>query len=493
MNLLLRRLQSLRRDWQLSLFVVLLFFGFVFRLAGMLRGGLLWWDETVYIGMAQFIASGGAVGLWELFRPPLLPLLLSFAPLSGLNIVFWGHFIALFSSVGVLVLLFVLGQGWRRGVGLVAVALVVFAEVFFFFGSKVLSGTPATFLFLLAVFFARKDRWALAGLLASASFLMRFTQGVVIVGLFVAVFIDALFVKRQSFFDRRLWDKLFLLGGGFLVLFLPFLLLNIVFFSHPLAPIIGGSEIISEYNVLEYAFGNGYYVVGLLSQNVLFVLAPLGLWWFFKKKLYESSAASSLVLASGFLLGYFLWLVHKDIRFFIPLLPFFSLLAAAGLLWFVDLFSRLSFFSMHKRSVLAVVIVLSVFSSFLYLPVAFSSTQVYDLPVQQDAFLHFFDDREDVGVVLSFTPLLYQFSAMPIRYVPGLRSPDAVREALRADVSFVALDACDHPCETSSQCDAVEEILLVVEDDFDAVFDEEYVRWDDKLCRVVIWHRQMYR
>ena len=32
------------------------------------------WDESVYVGIGKYFASGGAVGLYEPIRPPGLPL-----------------------------------------------------------------------------------------------------------------------------------------------------------------------------------------------------------------------------------------------------------------------------------------------------------------------------------------------------------------------------------------------------------------------------------
>jgi hypothetical protein len=64
-----------------------MFFGgsFLVRLFLLLQPAHPWWDASVYQAMARYIGSGGSYGTWELFRPPLWPLLLSIFIIVGLK------------------------------------------------------------------------------------------------------------------------------------------------------------------------------------------------------------------------------------------------------------------------------------------------------------------------------------------------------------------------------------------------------------------------
>jgi hypothetical protein len=66
----------------------ILVFAFLIRLIFLIKNPMLWWDSTVYLGMAKYIFSSGKIGLWEYFRPLLWPIILTTSIFISNNILY---------------------------------------------------------------------------------------------------------------------------------------------------------------------------------------------------------------------------------------------------------------------------------------------------------------------------------------------------------------------------------------------------------------------
>src|SRR3989338_1546051 len=77
----------------------ILFFAFLVRVIYLFLNYPLWWDSHVYIGMGKYIFSGGQLGIWEVFRPILYPLLLGLFWKFGFNPIIFGKIMDLLLSL----------------------------------------------------------------------------------------------------------------------------------------------------------------------------------------------------------------------------------------------------------------------------------------------------------------------------------------------------------------------------------------------------------
>src|SRR3989338_11534568 len=58
------------------IFVITFLLFFIWKLMLAFNPHVVFWDESVYIGMGKYLYSDGTIGLWEDLRPIFLPLIL---------------------------------------------------------------------------------------------------------------------------------------------------------------------------------------------------------------------------------------------------------------------------------------------------------------------------------------------------------------------------------------------------------------------------------
>src|SRR3989338_5929986 len=91
------------------------------------------WDASVYIGMAKYIISFGQIGLWEYFRPPILPILFSFGGFMNLSIIIWAQFLTFLASIGSLYLIYKIWEKIRPFAGVFSSIALGVSTLFFSF------------------------------------------------------------------------------------------------------------------------------------------------------------------------------------------------------------------------------------------------------------------------------------------------------------------------------------------------------------------------
>lgn len=476
----------MNRRWSWWLAGGLLALGLAVRVWFALRPAALWWDEAIYLGMAKWLFSGGTLGYWEYFRPPLFAFVLGAGWWTGLPIIAWGRFLALFSSAAVMFLTFLIGERVRKGVGLVALALLVPLPTFFFFGTKLLTGVPATALALLAVWLFMRERYFFAGLLAGLAFLTRFTHGVFFAGLGLSLVVAWLVQRRKRRSDHLAFVSSGLrLGVGFLAVLVPYLLVNLFTRGDALAPFLEASRVFVDYNNWVYGQGNWYYLREVLSQNVLFVLSLVGLWFFVVKKWWREASMNALVFPMLLVIVYFLRVAHKEVRFFIPAFPFLAILVGVGV---VELVRRLRR-PWYCRAVIVAVVLVSLVAGFFVGATVVPEAE-FSGPIRE--FYNFFGpgDVRDAPFISS-SPLFMAYTDKPFQPLRSWELANKVYAMYSAQASHVAIDACDHPCEPDSECEQLRTAFIGKMDVQNTlVFNASYVRWDGVLCPLLIWERQ---
>lgn len=279
------------------------------------------WDESVYVGIGKYIYSGGESGLYESFRPMLLPLFLGFLWKIGLDPVMFGKLLILIFSIANLFLFYKISTFYLSNKeSLVATFFLGITSVYFLYSIKIMTGIVALTFVLLGYHYYLRDNYRFFGLFMGLAFITRFPSG-----LFFFLLLFPLLFRGQP--SKRLTQSIFF----FFVGILPQLLINLSFGYGAVQPFI--DAVAHQGNAVfdENAF---FYFIELFKQNIFLLFYIPGVYLLYKQK------RGDLFLLSTIPLLYFTLIINKQIRFAILFLPFIILAAMTG-------FSRLMY--LHKR------------------------------------------------------------------------------------------------------------------------------------------------
>jgi hypothetical protein len=148
------------------------------------------WDESVYIGIAKYLYSGGNQGLFEGIRPPVLPLLIGAAWRLGVDPIWAGRAIAVMATTGaVIATLRVarLAELSELATAFLAIALATpFVEAW---SAGILTHPLAVLLAMLAVHDCMTAKPFRAGVFVGLAFATRFSFGLVVAVVFVSLLV----------------------------------------------------------------------------------------------------------------------------------------------------------------------------------------------------------------------------------------------------------------------------------------------------------------
>jgi len=270
------------------------------------RYHLLDWDESVYISMARYVYSGGKLGLFEHIRPLGLPIMMPFGSIILADLV------VLVFSLGVIYLSYRIARDFAGEKAAIWSAIFVAASpVFFVYSLKVYTGIPTMFFVLFSLLLIIRKQYAWSGLAAGIAFLFRFPAGLILPAL--------LLLTRKP-------KPALKLIAVFTLAILPYLAYSTIAYGGPfytLSDAIGHQD-------------NEFFRINGLTQNLLYypfvlvyplpvLLLGFAAVFFYKKRLNYVGVPFILFLA------YFTWIVNKQPRFALMMLPFLAMLAAYSL------------------------------------------------------------------------------------------------------------------------------------------------------------------
>ncbi len=341
-----------------------LFISFIARLWYTWGDTSVWWDGAVYVGMGKYIATGGSIGLWEMFRPPLFPLFYSILFILHIPLVLVGKAVVIFSSIGSIWLVYKLAESVRKGSGMYAGIFLSITPVFFTFSKVPITDIISVFFALLALSLQRKKKYFISGIVVAISFLLRFPQGLMLFSIVCITIIES------YDHDLILWVKHtfingLLLGAGFIALVGPYLISNHFLYGNALIPLVVGNKIIGGYSYL-YNLGTWYYAKELLKTAPFLYFSIFAPFLLFKKYhlSYQEQKNLRAVIVTAFIFCfYFFWQSHKELRYSIAFIPYISILASVS---FTFLFSRI----LERKEIIVLffgLLIIFLYQSFPYL------------------------------------------------------------------------------------------------------------------------------
>lgn len=432
-----------RRKYIISILTISL----LLRILLLFRYNLIWWDSSVYIGMGKWIFSNGAIGLWEFFRPPFLPLILGSIYKVGLSPVLVGRIIEIMFSLGVIFLTYLIGKEINEKVGLISALVVSFTPVFLSYSIRILTGIPSTFFALISIYLLVKKplTWKkvlLSSIFSGIAFLTRFPQGILLVSVLLAMFLSFFREKKKIFIKRGI-----LFFFGFLITVSPYLLFNQVQHGSFLSPFIKGSEIAKSTLWIHQGKHLYFYFKELLLQSPFYLFSLLGGFYFIKEKLEFKPILLLLTLFLFF--SYFQSYPNRQIRFTLVYLPYLCILSSYGFLQLLNKIKDKRFIENEKRSFIKIIVLLSVVIISGYLMGLGTSNSLVEESYSKPKVFEFYEYLNGIKnkTILSNTPIVAGVSDSKVEmiYVP-VESAIKNYESKKKDSDLIVINRCQLPC-----------------------------------------------
>ncbi|MFP4045650.1 MAG: ArnT family glycosyltransferase [Candidatus Aenigmatarchaeota archaeon] len=386
------------------------------------------WDSAVYIGMGKALFSAGEAGLWENFRPPLMPVLLGFVDLVTDNISSVSRLLSLTISTLGAGLIYVLSKrSFDRETAFYTASLVLGTGIFFLYTNHVLTGILASVLVFTSLCLAREERYFLSGLVVALAFLTRFPAALVGAAVFIYIVFKSYQEKKWK---EGLEDTVFLILG-FALIAGPYFLLNQLFYGDFLFPITRGLAVPQAVASTDFMYGL-YFYLGSLASNPFLALFPLGIYFTIKKK--ESKYAPFLIALLLFY-GFFTAFSHKEVRFALLFLPLMSLLTARVL---KEIREREIVSKRMLQFGFSFVVVFLILSATM----VNLQTRAYDNP-GQDAF--YSEASELEGTVAANDPLVMVYGDFRYAELPPGRLEEYYERNIN-ETDYVAINSCNWYC-----------------------------------------------
>ncbi|MBI2144058.1 glycosyltransferase family 39 protein [Candidatus Woesearchaeota archaeon] len=317
------------------------------KLAFFLKYNLPGWDEAVYLGMGKYIYSLGSSGLWEVIRPPGLPLAVGWAWKLGLPYTAVSELVAVLFSIGSILLTYLVSKRlFSKNAAVLAASFLAASPWFFLYSSYILTEIPSAFFVLLSVYFFISRRYYFCGAAAALAVLFKFTNALLVVAVAATVVFSLLRAgKLQLQFSRfQSWlaqlVPLAKASVSFIAVALPFLAFNYFFyrsytsnFFHAVfRPFLLASWHQSNpaKAIASQLYSYSFYFIEALRQHFAFVFAAVAVFLFFRKKWFLNSGRLFLAAVLALYLAYFSYIPNKDGRFLLLFLPFICIFSAAA-------------------------------------------------------------------------------------------------------------------------------------------------------------------
>ncbi len=419
----------------------------------------LWWDSQVYVGMGKFLASQGEAGIFEIFRPPLLPLILGGLWKIGFNLLVAGPILDLFFSLMVTILTLRIGTKiFNQNVGFYAGLLVCLNPIFLMHTGLILTEPLAMFLALVAIYLivAEKSesisygRFFTIGIITALSFLAKFPQGLLLPAIIFIIIISKrpipLKIKQSAS-----------VAGGFLLLIIPYLWINEVYFNDPLAPLKTGSWIVTTATWL-YGEGITYYISHFFLLSPVFFLFFVYVWYFVREKrdFEEKFESRSLVLVvfSILIIAYFLTVPRKEPRYLVTIVPALAILSAAVVeKWYYSL-KRMEKPMLYPSAL----IIICVIGTLIFVPQALSLDSSTDSSAEIQQML---EEHSTTKAILTNDPSPASLTDNKIILFGGMDTAMAAYEAYATESGLIMVNDCNFICSLNDAvCEMEKELLL---------------------------------
>jgi len=369
----MQAIKKLKEHWQISS-IILVFI--LVKLAFALRFHGLLWDEAVYLSIGKYLFSFGGQGLWEIIRPPGLPLLLGLIWKTTSNYLFYSEILINMFAAGSIFLVYLLGSDLHsKETGLIAAFLLAITPVFFLYSGFILTGIPSAFFIILATYLAFKKKFLYAGITAGIASQFRFPQGLFLVS-FCAALIATHFIVKNKNLIKDLKQFILAFGG----IHIPFFIFNFFKYNAETSRIhhaifrpwiLGRTHTANPSEALNIPFIEKflYYPIQLFKDNEIFIFFILGLIFYITLKKYKDVRFNILISTLIFYLAFFTSIINKQLRFSLSFLFIICLFSAFAIMHLIEFLSKYQHKHklLNKKTLFAIVCIIIFFFSYQYI------------------------------------------------------------------------------------------------------------------------------
>lgn len=397
-----------------------------------------WWDETIYIGMAKYIYTLGGLGFWESFRPLGYPLLIGLLWKIGMPIAFIKSILPFVFSGGILVLTYLISEKIMKGSGVMSAIFLGATSLFVRFSNAMLSDVASTFFGMLALYLFTKKKNYLSGLMAGYAFLIRFPNGIALLGIGIPLLYYCVSDWRniKAYVTRGITVIL-----GFATIALPFLAFNFYRYNDLFKP-FKDARLMMDIGLWQYDLGPWFFVKELLKQNAILVFVAVFLCFYFLRSGLRRNELLNQTIAIGILaFAYFTNLAHKEDRYIFIGLPFLVILSGIAIVLLIKKYWP----STEQKNVYNSSIGVLVFINVIVFISVLRMIPIY--PPEQIDFYHTFDSEKE-GLLLATNPLFLVFTDKPTEFLVTWDYANSIFERFAKKVDAIAVNTCEYNCDS---------------------------------------------
>lgn len=284
------------------------------------------WDSSIYIAMGKHLFSMGEIGLWESFRPPLIPLITGIIWKIGLPLVPTLRILHTALTVGGLVLIYrQLKLIFNYRTALYTTAIIMSTAVFLDNVTTLLTGIISALLVTTAINYYVKEGNYISGTLSGFAFLTRFPS------ILVSPAIGISEAAKNYREPRKAIMKLVKYAVPVALILAIYFGLNQYFLGNAFQPITGGLSVPPS----DATSIPGTYYLSQLATNPFILLSIPGTYLIMKNRERKYIPYVSALLV--FFLFFELY-PHKEVRYALLFLPFLAVTASYALINIQDRF-----------------------------------------------------------------------------------------------------------------------------------------------------------
>ncbi|MDY6778867.1 MAG: glycosyltransferase family 39 protein [Candidatus Nanohaloarchaea archaeon] len=393
------------------------------------------WDTAIYIAMGKALYSGGTIGFWETFRPPVLPLLLGLLWKLNVPLIGTTRLLSLAISAGGTAAIYTgIKDLYSQEEAVYTAGTLLASSIFFSFTSSLLTGILASFLVMGSLLLLRRQQHLAAGIIGSLAFLTRFPAALVGPA-------AVLYLLLQGYRDHGIRDGVrnaAIYTASFFGPVLIYLGANALVFGDPLEPFIDSYSITAS-NPATYRFGLYYFKEAVLS-NPVFLLLPVGIWVIVRQREWEYSP---FILALTAFYGFFTYFPLKIERYTLLFLPLMAFLTARG----ITAMQQQAEQRIATEKITRLVIVAVLALAMLY---SFQATYRHKTFIDQDAAAFYQETASLTGLVASNDPVTAAYGDFIYKPLPPGYLDAQLRE-LQGRADYYAINGCAWYCTPAIQ------------------------------------------
>ncbi len=350
------------------------------------------WDSAIYVAMGKHLFSFGSIGLWEVFRPPLIPILTGLIWKSGLPLVPFSRLLHMIITVAGSALIYrQLKEIFDYRTALYSSSVLLASPVLISNTTELLTGIISALLITVSLNKYLKNQKLVSGTLSGLAFLTRFPT----------ILISPAIGFYEAYNSRDNWKlmirKLVVYAVPVAGLLGIYFGLNYLYLGNPLEPITSGLSVPPSDSTTVF----GTYYLTRLATNPLVLLALPGVYWIIRRREKDFYPfVSALAVFSVFFEAYH----HKEVRYALAFLPFLAVTAAYAMKEIEDRFEL-------RKEVLV---------GFALIVMLVSSVPIYNAAsYQNENAKEFYQEFEGLnGTIATNNPGPIQYSDFDYRALP---------------------------------------------------------------------------